>query len=263
MKRLLAKIFNRLCKPLGFQMVAAGHLTQCENREDFSILPGWKEVFPKLRDVEFYKPHFEPWRGYGKFGPLFESMRPYTLVPQQKCFVLYELARQALNLPGEFAECGVYRGGTAILLNSVLGNQSAESFKRLHLFDTFQGMPPPDSDKDLHKAGDFADTSAAEVQKKLPFPALADFHVGFVPNTFRELENLKFALCHIDMDIYRAIYDACEFLYPRLSRGGLMVFDDYAVYTCPGARQAVDDFFADKIEKPIVLPCYQTIVIKL
>ena len=38
-----------------------------------------------------------------------------------------------------------------------------------------------------------------------------------------------------------------------MQRGAVIVYDDYGFPTCPGARKAVDDFFADKPEMPLVL----------
>ena len=55
----------------------------------------------------------------------------------------------------------------------------------------------------------------------------------------------------------------CEFVYPRLVPGGMMVFDDYGFWSCPGARMAVDQFFAEKLERPLALPTGQAIVTKL
>lgn len=73
----------------------------------------------------------------------------------------------------------------------------------------------------------------------------------------------RIAFAHIDLDIYQSILDSCRFIYPRLSPGGVIVFDDYGFMSCPGAREAVDRFFADKLEIPLVLPTGQAIVIKL
>jgi len=65
------------------------------------------------------------------------------------------------------------------------------------------------------------------------------------------------------VDIYQSIHDCCHHIYPRLSPGAMMVFDDYGFPSCPGARKAVDEFFHDKPERPLVLPTAQAIVIRL
>lgn len=135
---------------------------------------------------------------------------------------------------------------------------------QLHLFDTFEGMPETDPGQDLHNVGDFADSSATLVQGRLDAinPGLAALHKGLIPETFDGLEAHRIAFAHIDVDIYRSVADCCAFIHPRMVPGGFMVFDDYGFPSCPGARKAVDEFFADKPENPLVLPTGQAVVFK-
>ena len=65
------------------------------------------------------------------------------------------------------------------------------------------------------------------------------------------------------MDIYKSVIDCCEFIYPRLLKGGVLIFDDYGFRSCPGAKKAVDYFFRDKIEVPLILPTGQAIIFKI
>jgi len=83
-----------------------------------------------------------------------------------------------------------------------------------------------------------------------------------MPATFAEREKARIAFAHVDVDIYRSVLDCCEFIYPRLVQGGFMLFDDYGFASCPGARRAVDEFFLDAPETPIVLGTGQAFVIK-
>lgn len=215
---------------------------------------------PQIPDREFYDPLFSPWLGYGEFGRLYGTVRPYAWAGPQSCYVLYALASQALPLGGEFWECGVYRGGTALLLSRVIEtNGSGRNPTELRLFDTFEGMPETDPRHDLHQQGDFGDTNLEEVRKRVSAPNVF-FHKGRMPETFRGLEESKIAFAHIDVDIYQSVADCCDFIYPRLLDGGFMVFDDYGFADCPGARKAVDEFFESKPERPLVLPTSQAIV---
>ncbi len=220
-----------------------------------------------IPDQEFYQPVFSPWLGYGAFTAVFDEVRPFTLVSADRCHVLYSLAIQAAGLTGQWYECGVYRGGTAMLLAHVLRTHQWEAWDadtRLHLFDTFEGMPETDPREDRHSKGDFADSSADLVRRRLDAinPGLVDIHKGLIPETFAGLEAHRIAFAHIDVDIYRSVVDCCAFVYPRMTPGGFMVFDDYGFPTCPGARKAVDAFFADKPENPLVLPTGQAVVFK-
>ncbi len=210
-------------------------------------------------DRELYAPLYSPWLGSGPFEKLFDRVKPHTLVSVDRCYVLYTLARQAVSLEGDFWECGVYQGGTAVLLAEVVATtQPART--RLHLFDTFQGMPGTDPKKDLHKRGDFADTSLRAVRERVGREDVVSFHEGLVPDSFAGFEESHIAFAHIDVDIWQSVTDCCEFIVPRLVHGGFMVFDDYGFPTCPGAREAVDGFFRERLEKPLALPTGQAIV---
>lgn len=199
------------------------------------------------------------WERDDRFAQLYESIAGVTLVDRRRCYMLYELALHAASLPGEAAEVGVYKGGTAKLLATVF----AEHGKAVHLFDTFSGMPPSDPARDLHKEGDFGDTSFEEVRKLLAdFSRDVALHPGFFPDTAQGLDATSFCFVHVDVDIYSSVLDCCTWFHDRLVWGGVMVFDDYGFPTCPGAKAAVDEFFFDKPERPIYLPTGQCVVIK-
>ena len=72
----------------------------------------------------------------------------------------------------------------------------------------------------------------------------------------------KISFAHIDVDIYRSTLDCCTFIYPRLSPGGFIICDDYGFPSCPGARTAIDEFFANKPEVPLVLPTGQAVIFR-
>jgi O-methyltransferase len=213
-----------------------------------------------LPDKQFYTPLFQPWLGYGEFGRIMASVSKFSLVSSDRVWILYSLARQARHIPGEFWECGVYKGGTALMLAEVAASTSD---KTLRLFDTFKGMPATNPELDYHREGDFSDNSLDAVRTRVGHGHRVQFHPGFIPETFASLDDKNIAFAHVDVDIYQSVLDCCEFIYPRLSPGGMLVFDDYGFPSCPGARAAVDSFFAGKPEVPLVLPTGQAVVIKI
>lgn len=219
-------------------------------------LPAFARNIP---DAAFYAPMFSPWYGFGTFGRHLAAAGENTVVTADRAYVLFTLASQALQLEGEFWECGVYRGGTAQLLADVI-TSSDRPARTLRLFDTFSGMPQTDAARDLHSQGDFADTSLEAVRRRIGPREQVHFHQGLIPSTFAGLEASRIALAHVDVDIYRSVLDSVEFIMPRLVPGGFIVFDDYGFPTCPGARQAVDEFYAGRPERPLVLPTGQAVV---
>lgn len=200
-----------------------------------------------IKDAEYYWPMFSPWLT-PEWKKRLRADDSHSLLPLQAKYALYCLARNAVRrCSGEIAECGVYKGGTAKILAELIPDRP------LHLFDTFAGMPDTDPTRDLHKAGDFADTDVASVRNYLSSHKNVTCVPGLIPNTLDVVRDRTFSFVHIDLDIYQAIQSACDFFYPRMQSGGIMLFDDYGYPSCPGARAAVDEFFADKPEAPMVI----------
>ena len=125
------------------------------------------------------------WEGWDDFEPVYERARPHTLVSQDRCWVLYSLAKIALQMPGNLYEAGVFRGGTAIILRHIVSNAPiGSSQKTLRLFDTFGGMPKTDPERDLHQSGDFDNTDVETVKHNVGNDAWIAYHQGFIPDTF-------------------------------------------------------------------------------
>lgn len=216
-------------------------------------------INPLLQRLRWGQPNpIEPWRVDEPFRALLREVEAHTAVDVVRLYMLFQFARACRHVAGDAAEVGVYRGGTARLLARVFEG----SGKRLHLFDTFGGMPDVDPAEDWHQRGDFNDTSLPAVQQYLSDCGNVSFHCGLFPNTAAGLENSRFSFVHVDVDIHRSVLDACRFFYPRLEPGGSLLFDDYGFVSCPGARAAVDDYFADRAGQIIYLPTGQCVVSK-
>lgn len=187
-----------------------------------------------------------------------DRVRDHTLLSDDRLQVLYQFARATAHLPGDAAEVGVYRGGTAFLLASLFSKQN----RGVHLFDTFCGIPPLAESIDLHREGDFSDTSFAEVKEFLEEFDNIIFHPGVFPNSLPpDAAAARYFFVHVDADIYRTVLDSCAFFHPRLAQGGMILLDDYGFASCPGVRKAVDEFFANKRHKPVYLPTGQALII--
>jgi O-methyltransferase len=206
-----------------------------------------------------YSPWFEDW-----FREIYAKIRHHTTVTEDRSYIIYRLGQHCAHLDGDFAECGVYKGGTAFLIAYAQKNNGIQG-KRLHLFDTFAGMPAEaDKDPSRHKESDFGDVSLNAIQDYLGhFPSVT-FHPGIIPETFNVVRDCKFAFVHIDFDLYQTTKDCCSFFYDRIVRGGVMIFDDYGFPRYRLAeKRAVDEFFYDKPESPISLSTGQCILIKV
>jgi O-methyltransferase len=211
-------------------------------------------------DYVTYSPWFEAW-----FKEKYARLKSHTLLEEHRCYIIYELSRHCLHLQGDFAECGVYKGGSAFLIADTLTNASVMD-KQLWLFDTFAGMPAMANEDPSQavKEGTFGDTSLDNVREYLKEFPFVVFNPGLIPGTLKAAAGRRFAFVHIDVDLYKTHLDCCDFFYPRMAQGGIIVFDDYGRdFFKASARRAVDEFFHDKPEPPITLHTGQCIVIKL
>lgn len=166
-----------------------------------------------------------------------KKTEPDSVVPQVRQDFLIAQCAEVRDMQGSVAEVGVYKGGTA----RILANNLPE--KRIHLFDTFEGMPPVNPKVDIHKPGDFDDAPLESVQAFLKGKENVKFWPGMFPESAQGLEDLSFCLVHVDVDIYESTKSVIEFFWPLLVEGGIMVFDDYNAPRCPGTNKAVDEYF--------------------
>ena len=203
-----------------------------------------------------------------EFTALHQRCAPFTMTSVERMHALYEAVRyvSAAHIPGDVVECGVWRGGSSMLAALTLA-QSGEN-RRLWLYDTFEGMPPP-GEHDLRYTGEHAGESLDPAQRVAgasndwAYATLDDvrsnmasagrdddveFVVGKVEDTIPARAPESIALLRLDTDWYESTRHELQHLYPRLAEGGVLIIDDYGHWQ--GARRAVDEYFRDR---PILL----------
>jgi O-methyltransferase len=156
---------------------------------------------------------------------------------------------QREQIPGDFAEVGVYRGATSRFL------LQAAPERTLYLFDTFQGFARQDREPENADDERFTDTSEAAVRAALGDARNAVLRPGYFPDTTSGLEDLRFAFVLLDLDVYAPTAAGLAFFYPRLTRGGyLFVHDVNNPESNWACRRALNEYLADKPERAIELP---------
>lgn len=149
-------------------------------------------------------------------------------------YMVYSCALSKIADEGDFAEVGVYEGSSAKVICA------AKGIKRLHLFDTFEGLPEVRSIDKLYKKGDYS-CSELKVRNYLEGENNITFYKGLFPQETGESVGLtEFSFVHLDVDIYQSTLDSLEFFYPRLTQGGIILSHDYA--QSEGVKKAFTEF---------------------
>lgn len=166
------------------------------------------------------------------------------------------------DIPGDFVECGVWRGGHGILARQIFDN--CGSSKQVWMFDTFSGMTPPSpEDSDLKGTSDpvkiFTEKKINENSSDWCFASIDEVRgnvvsavgslsgtnliEGDVSKTLNQAEHIPdlISILRLDTDWYSSTKLELEVLYPRLVKGGVLIIDDYGKWS--GSKTAVDDFF--------------------
>jgi O-methyltransferase len=185
---------------------------------------------------------YAPWKGDVEFLRIYELARANTLVDIVRCYELWDLAHNLREIPGAILEVGVWRGGTAAILASALAyTKPGES---IYLCDTFRGVVKAGANDTTYRGGEHADTSQENVRSLLRSLSISNAVLleGMFPeDTGARIPSGAIALCHIDVDVYQSARDTVEWVEPRLSTGGALVFDDYGFPTCAGVTRLVHE----------------------
>ena len=205
---------------------------------------------------------------------LISSLRPYTMTSGERLWSLLNAVRYVIDegLPGDFAECGVWRGGSVMAMATELRRLGVTD-RRIWLYDTFAGMTAPTAADVEAGSGVRAETMLAgtevgdgnnvwcvaglsDVQANVrttgyPFDQFT-FVEGDVAVTLRQSVPETISLLRLDTDWYESTKLSLEILYPRLVVGGVCILDDYGHWQ--GARAAVDEYFAAAGHRPFMHP---------
>ncbi|CAM5496340.1 hypothetical protein AFEL58S_03543 [Afipia felis] len=205
------------------------------------------------------------------FADHFHRCKPFTMTSKEVMFATWQAAKYVARrgIPGDIVECGVWRGGSALLASlavredethrndtALVGSHGKP--RRTWLYDTFEGMTTPtDTDVDLTGtlAAEYMSTYsdegrwcyADETDVRGVFAAegfgLDEVRLvrGDVCETLRQTRPEQIAILRLDTDWYESTKVELELLYPRLAQGGVLIIDDYGHWE--GARRAVDEYF--------------------
>ncbi|MBA3500108.1 MAG: TylF/MycF family methyltransferase [Myxococcota bacterium] len=201
---------------------------------------------------------------------IYERTKPYTMTSLERMAALYDAVRylEANQIAGDFVECGVWRGGSAMNMALTLLECGSHT-RHLYLFDTFAGMSEPTSeDVDVHgrlaqRMFDRSRTGESNAWCYAPLETVQQnmsstgypedrLHLvkGKVEDTLPGSAPERIALLRLDTDWYESTRHELEHLFPRLVPGGVLILDDYGHWR--GARKAADEYFTQRGMNPLL-----------
>ncbi len=192
----------------------------------------------------------------GNFWP----QRAHTMIGLKRLDNLQLCLEDVLqnNIPGDFIETGVWRGGASIFMRLLLKEYKIKD-RTVYVADSFEGLPKPDlsrypaDENDTHYKEDFLRVSLEEVKNNFKKYGVLDGQVKFLKGWFKDTTKNppfeKLSILRLDGDMYGSTWEVLENLYDKLFSGGYVIIDDYALSGC---RSAVNDFrFKNNIQDPI------------
>jgi len=187
--------------------------------------------------------HYDVPQGQWKIG---RRARPMTLLTKSQLDLVEKavLMVEERDVPGDFIEAGVWRGGVIVLMRALLDVYGIRD-RKIFAADSFAGIP-----KNVRVEGDPVDrwndrwiAPLGEVRQNIERFGLLDDRIRFIPGFFadslKRLAGEKFALVRLDSDSYDSVEISLEYLYPLVPRGGIVIIDDWHLVGC---KQAVEAF---------------------
>ena len=199
-----------------------------------------------------------------EFQRIYEKTRAHTMTTMANMYALYKAVQYIAKnkIPGDFVECGVWKGGSAMIAALTL-LQTEDANRHLWLYDTYAGMTEPENrdvmgpddspvrnrwEQAEHNDGNLWNMVTLDKVEKSMFSTgypqdKISFVTGKVEDTIPGNIPNEIALLRLDTDFYKSTYHELNYLFPRLSTNGVLIIDDYGYWK--GSREATDEYFAE------------------
>ena len=195
---------------------------------------------------------------------IWDTVKPFTMTTAESVRVLIDAVKYVVenNVEGDLVECGVWKGGSAMTIALALKEMGKED-REIYLYDTFAGMSAP-TDKDISKlwgkasdiflttrtskdASNWCLSSLDEVKNNLKKTSYSKARIhyiqGKIEDTIPKTMPKKIALLRLDTDWYKSTKHELVHLFPKLSKNGILILDDYGDWE--GAKKAVDEYIKE------------------
>lgn len=236
---------NRLYNVLILCMLFLSTRAQSENQLE-SLRGLYLDMIKKTILNTIYEP--DPLKEWGGSWP----QTAHTMIGLKRMNNIQYCIEDVLanNVPGDFIETGVWRGGATIFMRAILKAYNAKD-RYVWVADSFEGLPLPDLQKYPDDKGSewfhtqpLLSVSLEQVKENFKKYDLLDDQViflkGFFKDTMPNNAIKQLAILRLDGDMYQSTIEVLENLYDKLSINGYVIIDDYGCL--PQAQKATDDF---------------------
>jgi O-methyltransferase len=209
---------------------------------------------PRFKNAYKESLRVNDWRG--KEGEFFDMRWRYYIV----CY----FANKVKHLEGDFAECGVYKGGYAMAIMEYLGFSSLN--KKMWLFDTYNGLALDHLSAQEKESGLFTKYSNYEECYEWVCKIFQHYPVeiikGTVPETLPQCNAEKICYLSIDMNCTSPEIAAAHFFWDKVVPGGIIMLDDYGFIGHEEQHHAFNEFAREKKVQVLQLPTGQGVIFK-
>ena len=190
-------------------------------------------------------------RSLDYYNNLYNKYMYFTMIPKDAFVNNLELCSHFLNVEGDIVECGVWRGGMIAAMAELAGKK-----REIHLFDSFEGLPPAQQIDGKEALAWQADTTSpgyhhnCTADESFAIAALKkaehdnyQLYKGWFQTTLHIYKGNKIAILRLDGDWYDSVKECLVKLFPLVVEGGAVIIDDY--YTWDGCAKAVHDYLSE------------------
>ena len=207
---------------------------------DFKEIQG---LAPKSEYIEIYKKCLIR-AGDQKTDNIYKLLRHLNLYS----YVEDVLTRK---IEGDFAECGCWNGNSLFATKLLIDKY--DSNKAIHVFDSFEGGLSDFKEEDIEGGSFFTNEMIQTIrnQFKSSYLKLSNetkslkniyLNKGWIPEVFRSQKDRPYSFVHVDVDLYEPTFESHKYFFERLTKGGIIICDDYGYKQFPGSTRAVERF---------------------
>jgi O-methyltransferase len=218
---------------------------------DMKLTPRWRKLYGIYQRNKDYFSNNSLRRSGDETGPI----NAETMIGVLRLVNVVNLLTDCFKngIEGDLVETGVWRGGCCILMNGITQEYS-ENHRKIHLFDSFEGLPAPyikEDTGDTYHQLEWLKVSVDEVKSNFEkYGLLTDnlvFHKGFFKDSMKNVDDItKIAVLRLDGDMYCSTMEVLEGLYDKVTPGGFVIIDDWSYAS---ARNALTDFISKRGEQ--------------